>query len=426
MKMRPFGHLISAAEAQRRLLRTVRPVSATETVALDSALGRVAATGVRSPADVPAFARATWDGYAVRSRDTRGAARDAPVRLRVVGEVFAEGGFSGTLDSGEAVAIATGGALPRGADSVVIFEVAHAEGGGIAPQRPVRKGDRVARAGADFSKGDQIVDAGDVLGPAALGALASVGLTTAKVYRPPRVAIIPNGNELVAPGRPLGSGQIYECNNLTLGSVARAVGAEVRTRAPVPDDPRQIERAIRGALPHSDLVLVTGGSSVGERDFLPSIFPRLGRLLFHGVAVRPGKPTLAVEVGGTLVIGMPGHPTSCLSNGFWLLLPVLRRLARLPGPGWTVGSARLTEAYDPPTPGFATVIPLRVDDGWGHPTFHDSSAITSLAGANAFAMVTDAPRRLVRGTRLAVHLLAPPIAAQSAGGRSRARAHPRG
>ncbi|HZY70290.1 MAG TPA: molybdopterin molybdotransferase MoeA [Thermoplasmata archaeon] len=418
MKMRPFGRLIPAAVAQRRLLRAVRPVTAGETIPLERALGRVAAAPVRSGANVPAFARATWDGYAVRSAETRGARPDAPVRLRVVGEVYAEGGFAGTLGPGEAAAIATGGAVPNGADSVVIFEVVRAERGSVWIRKPVRRGDRIAAAGADFARGASIVGRGDVLGPAALGALASVGLTTVRVYRPPRVAIIPNGNELVAPGRPLGTGQIYECNNLTLGSVARAAGAVVRTRPPVADDPRQIERAIRAALPTSDLVLVTGGSSVGERDFLPTIFPRIGRLLFHGVAVRPGKPTLAVEAGGKLVIGMPGHPTSCLSNGFWLLLPVLRRLARLPGPGWSTGSARLTEAYDPPTPGFATIIPLRVADGWGHPTFHDSSAITSLAGANAFAVVTDAPRRLTRGTRLPVHLLHPPLGAITPGDRT--------
>ena len=180
---------------------------------------------------------------------------------------------------------------------------------------------------------------------------------------------------------------------------------------PLPDQPKTIERAIRRALSVSDLVVLTGGSSVGERDYLPSIFPRFGRMLFHGVAVRPGKPTLAVVHRGKLVLGMPGHPTSCLANGFWLLYPLVRKLARLPTPGWTDRTLRLSVDYMPPSPNLATVIPLAVRGGRGIPTFHDSSAITSLRAATAFAIVP--PRgRLARGSPLAAHELPHPLVAR--------------
>jgi molybdopterin molybdotransferase len=409
MKMRPFGPLISAEESRRRLMTAVRPIRRAENIALAKALGRIAAETVRAPAPVPAFARATWDGYALSAGSTRAATPRRPVVLRIVGEIFAEERLPRRLAAGECAAIATGGALPRGADAVVIFEVVERHGASIAISRGIRPGNRVARPGDDFPRGAVLVERGHPMTPASLGALASIGRRRIRVTGRPIVTIIPNGNELTVPGRRLKRGRIYESNNLTLGAVVVASGAEPRALPPVSDDPAKIEAAIRAALPVSDLVLLTGGSSVGERDYLPSIFPRLGRMLFHGVAVRPGKPTLAVRVGAKLVIGMPGHPTSCLLNGYWLLLPVLRKLGGIPGPSWTEGSVRLAHAYDPPTPGFSTVIPLRVVRGWGYPTFHDSSAITSLSGVHAFALVGGRHRPLVRGTRLEVHYLPPPL-----------------
>jgi molybdopterin molybdotransferase len=410
MKMRPFGRLISAQEAKRRLLAATLPVRRREIISLDSGLGRVSAETVRAPFDVPGFARATWDGYALRSPVTKGASARTPVRLKIVGEVFAEQSFDHPVRPTECVAIATGGAMPSALDAVVIFELVKQHRGHIEIRRPVRRGSHVSRPGEDFPKGFTLLKSGQPLTPAGLGALATIGRTRVRAFARPHVTVIPNGNELVQPGGRLRAGQIFECNNLTLGAIARSVGAQVRTIPPVRDQPELIERAIRKALPWSDLLLVTGGSSVGERDFLPRVFPRLGRILFHGVSVRPGKPTLAVRAGGKLVIGMPGHPTSCLSNGFWLVLPVLRKLAGLPGPGWVDGPARLAKSYDSPTPGFTSVIPLRVKDGWGWPTFHDSSAITSLSGANAFALVEGDQATLPRGVRLNVHFLAPPLA----------------
>ncbi len=410
MKMRPFRRLLPVEVALDRLLRAAVPVTGEEEIPLPTALGRVAARPYRSPRSVPEFPRATWDGFAVRSRDTRTARPDRPVHLHLAGEVYAEERLSRPLGQGEAVAIATGGAMPRGSDSVVIFEEARAVRGAIEVRRPVPVGERVAGPGADFPRGELLVGRGAVLDPAGLGALAATGRSSVRVYRRPIVTLLPNGNELVSPGRPLGRGQVYEINNTTLASVIQAGGGVSRPIAPVRDDPATIERAIRAAMAGSDLVLVTGGSSVGEHDYLPQILPRLGRLLFHGVAVRPGKPTLAAVRGRTLLLGMPGHPTSCLSNGFWLLLPVLRRLARLPGPGWVEAPVRLGTALDVARPGLSSVVPLRVDGGVAVPTFKDSSAITSLSGANAYLLRPPGAGALSRGRTVAVRLLPWPLA----------------
>lgn len=412
MRMRPFGELLDPERALATLLRAARPVRATETVALTEALGRVPSAIVRAPQPVPPFARATWDGYAVCARDLRGASGRSPRRLVLVGEVFAETSGGLRLRPGTAVAIAAGGELPHGADSVVPFEMVRAEGATIGFTRPCRPGDRIASVGSDFRRGTALAGPTRPLVPAALGALASAGLASVTVYRRPRVAVIPNGNELILPGQPLGPGRIYESNRVALAAFLTSAGAVPELFDPVGDRPEEIRRVLLEAASRADLVLATGGSSVGERDHLPEIFPTLGRLLFHGLAIRPGKPTLAAVRGGTLWVGLPGHPTSCLANAFWLLLPVVRRMGHRTGPGTFRVDARLTEGYAIAGGPMATVVPLRVEGGRARPTFRDSAAITSLVAANGFVIVPAGGRSLRRGQRLSVRMLPAPMAGE--------------
>ena len=409
MEMHAFGRLIDVDRARRRLLAAARPISRTERLRVDSAFGRIAAVTYRAPRPVPGFARATWDGYALRSADTRDASARRPVELRIVGEVFAEQAFPGRVAAGTTVAIATGGALPSGADSIVIFEEVDRQGDRIRVVRPVRPGDRFSPPGHDFPRGKVLVRRGESLSATALGTLAACGIPDVRVYARPVVTIVPNGNELLAPGAREVPGRIFESNNAALSAVILAAGAVPRPLPPLPDDPRRIESAIRRALRTSDLVLATGGSSVGERDHLPRILPRLGRLLFHGIAVRAGKPTLAADVHGTLVVGMPGHPTSCLVNMYWLVLPVLRKLGHRPGPGWTVGTAVLGSDAVAPTPGLSTVVPLEFHDGRAFTHYRGSSVITSLSGATGYAMLPPGRRKVRAGTTLKVYRLDPPL-----------------
>jgi len=409
MKAHLFGELLPADVAQRRLWRASRPVDRLETVAVENAFGRVAAASVRARVAVPPFPRANWDGYAVRSEDLRSASRRQPRNLRIVGEVFAEQTFRGTVGPGEAVAIATGGRVPEGADAVAIFEEVEHDRRSVTVRAPVRPGARLAPVGDDLARGTLLVRRGERLGPAALGSLAATGVARLRVYARPVVAVVPNGNELRPPGGRLGPGEIYESNNAALAGFLTAAGCEPRLFSPVADDPRKIEASLRRALRTSDLVLSTGGSSVGEHDHLPRLFPRIGELLFHGVAVRPGKPTLAARAGDRLLIGLPGHPTSCLLNMHWLVLPVLRRLARLPGPGWTVRPGRLAGPPLDAAPGFTTVVPLRIDGEQVRSTFHGSSAIRSLRAAEAFAFLPPGRRRVPTGARLDVCVLDPPL-----------------
>jgi molybdenum cofactor synthesis domain-containing protein len=311
------------------------------------------------------------------------------------------------VGSSEAVAIATGGPLPLGADAVVIFENVRVEDGCVLVPHPVRRGDRVAEAGEDFPAGAPLVGRDDLLTPARMGALAAAGEPSIEVWARPKVAVLPNGNELRAPGARLSFGQIHESNNATLSGLAAGFGAEVTTSAPLPDRESQIEAAIRRAARTSDLV--TGGSSVGEHDFLPAIFPRLGRLLFHGIAVRPGKPTLAVRCGPALVIGMPGHPTSCLTNGLWLVAPVLARLAHADRVPWTDRPVVVSEPYEVPTSHFSTVVPLEVRGDRARPTFRTSASITSLVSANAYVVLPPKRQSLRRGEVVVARMLPEPF-----------------
>jgi molybdenum cofactor synthesis domain-containing protein len=409
MEMHAFGQLLDVDVARRRLLGAARPVGRTERVPVEQAFGRVASATYRAPRPVPGFPRATWDGYALRSVDTRDASRRRPVDLRVVGDVFAEQAYPGTVGPGESVAIATGGALPQGTDAIVIFEETDRRGRSVRVFRPIPVGDRFSSPGHDFPRGKVLVRKGEELTATALGTLAACGIPSVTVWARPVVTIVPNGNELISPGTRERPGQIYESNNATLSSVILAAGGIPRPMPPLPDQPGKIEAALRRALRTSDLVLATGGSSVGERDHLPRILPKLGRLLFHGIAVRAGKPTLAAIADGKLVVGMPGHPTSCLVNMYWLVLPVLRKLAHRAGPGWTEGTAVLGSDAVAPTPGLSTVVPLAFRNGRAYTTYRGSSVITSLSGATAFAMLPPGRRSVRAGTRIRVYRLDPPL-----------------
>ena len=409
MEMRPFHRLIHWEVARARLLAATRPIARSEPISLDEAVGRVGRRTVRARRPVPAFDRATWDGYAFASSATRRASPSGPVRLGLVGELFADEEFRGRVPSASTVAVATGARMPRGTDTVEIFERVRRSGNSIALDHRVGPGRYVAHRGDDLPLGTTIVRAGDPLLPATLGALAASGRGTVQVYARPLVSIVPNGEELISPGTRARPGAIFESNNAALCAIVRAGGGLPRPFLPIGDSPIRIEAALRRAARTSDLVVATGGSSVGEHDYLPSIFPRLGRMLFHGIALRPGKPTLAAVRGSTLFIGMPGHPTSCLGNGLWLLLPVVRQLARLSGTGWIDQEVVLAKDAEPLSPDRATLVPLRLEGDRGYPTFHDSHAITSLAEVGAFVILPPKGRRPRRGDRLTVHRLLPPL-----------------
>jgi molybdenum cofactor synthesis domain-containing protein len=401
--MRPFGGTISLDEARKRIDAAVTPIDRTERVALAGANGRVLAEDVLATADVPPFARAAMDGYAVRAHDTAGASKDDARVLKRVETLFTGQVTQRTVGAGECIEIATGAPMPPGADAVVIVEDTDGEASGaVRVFASVQAGQNIGRQGADIRSGQRVLQAGTTLTPSRVGALAALGLSHASVYARPRVAILSTGNEIVEPGGPLAPGQIYDVNRFTLAAVAAEHGAEPVTYRTAHDTLEDLSRALDAAL-QEDLLVFSGGSSVGERDLILDLLASRGEVIFHGISVKPGKPTAFGRVSGKLFFGMPGYPASCLTNAYVLLAPVLRRMARLaPQPPRTVTlplSARVASA-----PGRHQFYTVRVVNGEAVPAFKSSGDITSMSQADGYIEITAAENFVEKGTAVEVTL----------------------
>jgi molybdopterin molybdotransferase len=328
--MRPFTSTISLDEARRRLDAAVFLISRTERVRLEDATGRVAAAGVTSPIDVPPFARAAMDGYAVVAADTGAATPSTPVRLRQLDRIYTGQLPAAKVVGGTCAEIATGAPLPSGADAVVMVEETAKRGEhGIDIFAPATAGQHIGRRGADIATGDRVVASGDLLTPSRVGALAAIGCTGVDVFARPRVAILSTGNEVVEPGEALAPGQIFDVNRFTLGAVVSIHGGVAEPHRSAQDTVEALLASL-DACTDADLIVFSGGSSVGERDLIVDAIAARGEMIFHGIAVRPGKPTAFAMVSGTPFFGMPGNPTSCLSNAYVLLVPFLRATAHQP------------------------------------------------------------------------------------------------
>ncbi len=396
--MRPFAHVIPFDQALRLVLDAAEPIDRTEVLAIADADGRVAAEDVVARLDVPPFDRAAMDGYAVRAADTAGAAAGSPRTLTCVGQVLAGQMPADVLEPGACVEIATGAPIPPGADAVVMVEQTSRDGSIVRVMAPVAPGQHIGRRGADLSAGQRAVTRGDVLTPARLGALAAIGQTRVTVFARPSIAIVSTGNELAAPGAPLGPGQIYDVNQLTLRAVAERHGAAATSRPAAIDDAAALSSALSAAAADHDVLLVSGGSSVGVKDLLRDAIAACGgTIVFHGIAIKPGKPTLFGRLGRAAVFGMPGNPTSCLSNAYVLLVPFLRRMARLPP--WQPRRVRAPLARTVASAaGRHQFYTVRLVDSVAVPAFKGSGEITSLAEADGYIEIPEGEERVGAGT----------------------------
>jgi molybdenum cofactor synthesis domain-containing protein len=381
---------------------SVRPIGRKETVPILDALRRVCAEDVRSTIDVPLADRAAMDGYAVLARDTVRTGESRPVVLRRIERLFADRVPRKRLTTGRCAEVATGSTLPNGADAVVKVEDTGHEGDLVTIRVPVRPGQNVSRRGEDIERGSVVVRRGEVLTPAKLGALAAIGLARARVYAKPRVSILTTGDEVVPPGKPIRAGQVYDINSNTLASVVRENGGEPILLGRAPDRIGALRAALRKATAN-DLVAFSGGSSVGEKDLTVDVLRSMGNVLFHGIAVKPGKPTVLGRVQGKAVLGMPGNPTSCLSNGYVILAPMLRRMARLPLRQETVVEVPLAKRLVS-TLGRVKLHTVRIVEGEAVPAFKESSAITSMAHADGYIEIPADVDVLEKGERVRVTL----------------------
>ena len=400
--MRPFTRLISFDEALAAVLAAAVPIDRTEIVRIEEADGRVAAEDVVAPIDVPPFERAAMDGYAVIAADTAGASVESPRPLLVVGRLFTGETSARALQNGECVEIATGAPMPAGANAVVMVEQTARRGDTVAVHAPVTAGQNIGRRGGDMTAGAKIVGVGDALGPGRVGAIAGAGLTSVRVFERPRVAILSTGNEIVAPGQVLGDGQLYDINRFTLSAVVQRHGGVPTPLPPARDTLEDLGRTLDAVSSH-DVAVFSGGSSVGDRDLMVDAIGARGDVIFHGIAVKPGKPTLFGRVGSALVFGMPGYPTSCLSNAYLLLVPLVRTAARLPP--WRPETRTLPLARRiSSTPDRHQFYTVRIENGYAEPAFKASGDITSMAHADGYIEVPAGTDSVGAGTMVTVTL----------------------
>jgi molybdopterin molybdotransferase len=316
--------LLSVAEALQRVLEHATPLPAEE-APLAAADGRVLAYALKArrtqpPADVSAM-----DGYAVRAVDVA----EAPVRLKVIGEVAAGRPFAQAIRSGEAARIFTGGVIPEGADTIVIQEHAKRDGDDIVVEKPSAKARHIRLQGLDFKAGDTLLDAGHRLTARDLALAAAMNHALVPVHRRPRIALFATGDELVPPGEQPGPGQIVSSNTFALAALVRAEGAEVMDFGIVADRLEDTVAAVRRARElHADILVTTGGASVGDYDLVQSAFAAEGMTLsFWRLALRPGRPLMHGRLDAMQVLGVPGNPVSAFVCGFLFLVPLIRRLA---------------------------------------------------------------------------------------------------
>jgi molybdopterin molybdotransferase len=311
-------------KAREVIARFLSPVSTAERVHIRAALGRVLAADVISPLDVPAHDNSAMDGYAVRFADLKA---DGEVTLKVAGTAFAGAPFSGAMQAGECVRIMTGGVVPAGADTIVMQEHVQAKGDQVTMGGGHRKGQNLRRAGEDLKAGQAALKCGQVLRPAEIGLIASLGIPEVSVYRRLRVAFFSTGDELVSVGTQPAEGQIYDSNRYTIYGMLERLGCEVIDMGVVRDDPALLEQAFQEAAATADVVITSGGVSVGEADFVKELLNKLGEVVFWKIAMKPGRPLAYGKIGKAHFFGLPGNPVSVMVTFYQFVRDALLKLS---------------------------------------------------------------------------------------------------
>jgi molybdopterin molybdotransferase len=376
---RGFETLTAEAAALGLLLDQVTPVGDVEELWLDEADGRTLASPLRAGVDLPGFDRSAMDGWAVRAEDTAGATAAGPVRLRI----------SAAAGPGTAVAVHTGAPVPHGADAVLPVEDAERADGALDVVRRLRVGENVGRRGEDVAAGEELTPAGLRLRPQDLALLRAGGVERVPVVRTPRVRVVPTGEELVPPGTPPGADRTIDSNGVLLAALAARWGALPDLRPVYSDDPLAIADALEEAAGAADLVLTSGGTSVGERDQVVEALARAGEVAFHGVAIQPARPVAAGTLRGAPVLCLPGSPAAAFVAAFAFLRPALARLGGHPLPEAPRLRGRLARKIVS-TPGLRSYTRVRIAGGIVEPVRTSGAGIlSSLVRANGFVVTPE-------------------------------------
>jgi len=393
----PVTDAVKAAE-------TIAPLPKKETVPVEASAGRVLASDVSTDTDIPGFDRSVVDGYAVRSADTAGAGDAAPALLRCIGRV-AMGKHDATLSVGsaECAYIPTGGVLPPGADAAVMIEYTEVAGDTVLVKKAVSHGENIIRKDEDFRTGQTVFSAGRRLSPQDAGVLAACGCMAVPVAKKPLVAIISTGNELVPGGVLPGPGQIRDANGPMLGAWLREYGCEPRIYGIVKDEHEAFCAIIAKAVAECDVVLLSGGSSKDDRDMTARVIADKGKVLVHGIALAPGKPTIIGTIGSTPVFGLPGHPASAFVVLIAIVRPLLDRMLGQTEPLIRTVRATLSENI-PSQRGREEYVRVKVKDGIATPLFGKSGLLNTLVHSHGLIRIPAGFEGLEKGSTVDVIL----------------------
>ena len=409
--MATFSTLLSPREAREAFARAYTPRPAgTERVPLLQAFGRVLAEEVQARGDLPAFDRSAVDGYAVRAADTAGATSGTPTVLAVIGEILMGEPAGVRVDGGHAVRIPTGGAVPDGADAVVMQEYTVRQDRTVRVERPVVAGENVTHRGEDLRAGDVVLRPGRRLRPADVGLLAGLNRPEVEVYLRPTVALIVTGDELLSPGHESRLGQIYDMNTYALSGYIEVSGGLPVPYGIVGDSLQRVIDRAQGAHRNTDVVILSGGSSVGERDVVTDAIAALGEpgIIVHGISIKPGKPTILALANGKPVFGLPGNVVSALVIYHEFVRPVVEALAGLQDdrrPGRRI-RARLAKSVTARDREDHVRVALVERDGslWAQPVPGGSAIMTSMVRSDG-VVVVPAGTSAAEGSEVEVEIL---------------------
>lgn len=386
-----FGELLSVAAAKKILASLPIAALAEEEVLLDYSDFRFLSRDLEALIDVPHFRKSAMDGYAVRAEDLFGTDYEHPRKLKVIESIHAGDTPQTTIEDGNCAQIATGAPLPKGANAILILEHTEHDGDIVTAFAAVTPNENVIGIGSDVEKGMMVFPAGTRLNPRRIGILSALGIQKISVWKKPRVAIISTGNEILEPSEPLEPGKIYDINVCSLKHALWRDGCEVVEIGRIPDDPELIAKAINRSTEQAAMVLISGGSSLGEEDYVTSTIKERGTLHVHGIATKPGKPTTIGIVNETLVIGLPGHPMSALSIYY---IFVRERMLQAFGSKAAIVrvKAKLTHKVVSSL-GRHQFLPVSLtwasDGALAHPIRKGSSAISGLALADGFIEISE-------------------------------------
>jgi putative molybdopterin biosynthesis protein len=410
-----FRKLVSLDEAKRMLLdKFSSDPLGVERVPLSQAYDRVLAEDVVASIDVPPFDRSTVDGYAVRALDTFGADEDMAKTLRFCGSTSVGEPPRVVVERGTTVETVTGAPLPKGADAAVMLEHTSRKDDTVFVYRPVSLGENVMRASSDIKKGEILLESGRRLTPREVGVLAAVGSTEVTVYKRPRVAVLSTGAEIMELGRPLSPGKVYDINAYALSAAVLECGGEPINLGIVPDERDRLKQVLERALGSADVVITSGGVSVGPKDIVPEVVNSLGEpgVLVSGVAVKPGKPVTIALIKGKPIFSLPGHPTSSLLMFHLIVRPVISSMTGRPEDSPIFLKARTaTKLFS--ARGRRTFVMVKlIRDEAGELLASPvplglSGAITTLAKAEGFIEIHETQQFIDAGEEVTVHLFQP-------------------